>query len=276
MNLLLVVLLPVLLTISAAAAIRAAGGAERGARIAGASIAVGFLSSWFFLLSPGWMPVGAFERIGHIVIGAALVGLLLDLLSPKRFWSALAASVVILASTWASLNDGLTPSESLSPTMAGGLVALFVIAFLFIARLDQIREQQAVSFVTMCMVALALIVQAALVGDRDIAVTALLLLMTIGAFALTQLFVPVVLGDGVILSVGAALLAIAWVLVERDPSVQIGMALIPLILFADGTAKRVPLPAARISTVLYPLVLAGIAALPLGLGALITFVMYGP
>ena len=48
--------------------------------------------------------------------------------------------------------------------------------------------------------------------------------------------------------------------------------LLPLILFADGTARRVPLPKARISAILYPLILAGIAALPLALAVLVAYV----
>jgi hypothetical protein len=123
---------------------------------------------------------------------------------------------------------------------------------------------------------LALAVQAALVGDHDLMVTALLFFAALGALAFSQLFMPILLGDSLVLGGGAALLAIAWALVERDPSLRIGIILVPLILFADGTAKRIPLPVARISAVLYPLVQAGVAVLPLGLGALITFVMYGP
>jgi acyl-CoA synthetase (AMP-forming)/AMP-acid ligase II len=40
-----------------------------------------------------------------------------------------------------------------------------------------------------------------------------------------------------------------------------------------GTAKRVPLPEARISTLLYPLVLTAVAALPLTLAVVLAYVM---
>lgn len=273
---LLIVLLPIILTVAVAGAIRVAAGADHGARLASVAVAIGFLASWAFLLSPDWLPTSAYERIGHIVGGAALTGVALDFLCPKRFWAAMAAGVVIIVSTWASLNNGLASSEALSVSSAAALLALAILAFFFIARLDRAREQRAVSFVTVCMVALALAVQAALVGDSDLAVTALLLALAVGTFALFQLIVPLLLGDSIILGAGAGLLAIAWAIAERDPSARIGLILVPLILFAEGTAKRIPLPAARISTFLYPLALAGVAALPLGLGALITFVMYGP
>jgi hypothetical protein len=273
---LLVVFLPIFFTVAATGAIRAAAGPDRGARLSGAAVAIGFLAAWGFLLSPGWLPTSAFERIGHIVGGAALTGVVLDFLCPKRFWAAMAAGVVIIVSTWASLNNGLTSSETLTVTSAAALLALATLAFFFVARLDRMREQRAVSFVTVCMVALALAAHAAITGDGDLAVTALLLALAVGAFAVFQLIVPLLLGDSIILGAGAGLLAIAWALAERDPSARIGLILVPLILFAEGTARRIPLPAARVSTILYPLTLAGVAALPLGLGALITFVMYGP
>ena len=62
-------------------------------------------------------------------------------------------------------------------------------------------------------------------------------------------------------------------LAERSPEAMLALLLLPLILFAEGTAERVPLPKARISAILYPLVLAGVAALPAALAVLVTYVM---
>ena len=276
MSSLLIILLPVLLTIAIAGIVRAMLGPERGGRIAGIAIAIGFLASWGFLLSPRWAATDAFERIGHIAAGAALVGLALDFFRPRVFWTAASAGLVILISAWASFNDGLALETSLTPVAALSVLAISILAFLFIARINRIREEFAVCYIAMGMVALALAIQAALVGDRDIALTSILLLMAVAAFAVTHVVVPLDVGDTVILGVSMALLAIVWALLERNPTTQMGLLLVPLILFADGTAKRIPMPDARIRNVLYPLALAGVAALPLGLGALITFVTYGP
>ncbi len=251
-------------------------GQDRGERLAGITIAFGFLGSWMFVLSPGWAANDAFERIGHITAGAAIIGVTLDFFRPKRFWTVAFSGLVILVSSWASFNDGLRLTIPLSLTGALSILAIFSVAFLFVARFDRLRDDRAVSLVTLGMVTLALAVQAAIVGDRDLALTAFLLLMAIAAFALTQLVAPAAIGESIVLGVSMTILAITWALLERDPVTQLGLLLVPFILFADGTARRIPLPDARISQLLYPLALAGIAALPLALGALITFVTFGP
>ena len=63
-------------------------------------------------------------------------------------------------------------------------------------------------------------------------------------------------------------------LTQRNASTGVlaGLVILTLMLFAEGTARRVRLPKARISVLLYPLILAGIAALPLALAALVTFI----
>ena len=273
---LLLISLPIVLTVVVAGVIRAAAGAERGARLASIAVAGGFIASWGFLLTPGWLPVDSFARVGHITGGAALTGMVLDFISPKRFWAAAAAGVVILVSIWANLNDGFAWNQAVSAAMGASFFVIAAGALFAVACFDRMREQRTVAFVTIVMVALALATQAVIVGDGDLAATALMLALAVGAYAVFQVVVPLMLGDSIVLGVGAALLAVAWAMVDRDPSARIGLVLVPLILFADGTAKHIPLPAARISVVLYPLVLAGVAALPLILGALITFVVYGP
>ena len=276
MESLLIIFLPIVFTVVVAGVIRAAAGAERGARLAGIAVIGGFIASWGFLLTPGWLPADSLGRIGHIAGGAAMAGMVLDFFGPKRFWSAATAGVVILVSTLASLNNGLALNGDLSAASAVSVLALSSGALLAIARLDRMREQRAVAFMTIIMVALALAAQAAIVGDGDLAATALMLALAVGAYAVFQVAVSLMLGDSIVLGAGASLLAIAWALSERDPSTRIGLVLVPLILFTEGTAKHIPLPAARISMFIYPLGLAGVAALPLALGALITFVMYGP
>ncbi|MBD25373.1 MAG: hypothetical protein CMG46_10280 [Candidatus Marinimicrobia bacterium] len=273
---LVVILLPVILTIISAGLLRAVGGAVRGPNIAGIAVVGGFITSWAFLLSPGWSSEDSFERIGYIAVVAALAGLTLDIIRPTRFWTAVVAGFVICLSTWVSLNNGFISSGELSTSKALLFLVLAVVAFSVIVRLDQLRAQSVASYVVIIMVALALYTQAIIVGDSSSATTALILALCVAAYATLQLFLDVFLGDSVILGIGAALLAVAWAIAESDPSARIGLILVPLILFADGTAKHVPMPEARISSILYPIVLGFVASLPLGLGALITFVIYGP
>jgi hypothetical protein len=70
--------------------------------------------------------------------------------------------------------------------------------------------------------------------------------------------------------VGAALFATAWALVSATVAALPGVILAALVLFADGTARRVPLPRAGISAILYPLILVGMALLPVVLAVAVT------
>jgi len=268
----LIFLLPFGLTLALAGLIRFFGGAERGVRAAGFAIAISFIIGWGVVLTPGWIPGDAFARIGHIALGAALVGLVLDLWSPKRFCVAVIAGIVVLVCTWASLNGGLAPQR-----VTAGFAALLVVfaagAFLILARLDRARSRGITALVLLAMAGLALAAMAGVAGDHRLAVTALMLALAVIAYGFLQGVVPLAVGDSVILGAGSTLLAVAWALAEGAPESRLALLLVPLILFAEGTADRIPLPRARISALLYPAVLAGVAALPLTLAVLVTYVM---
>lgn len=262
---------PFALTLVIAGGIRALGGAERGVRAAGGAVVLSFLISWGFFLRPEWLPADDITRIGHIALGAALVGLGLDLISPRRFWAAAAAAIVLLVSTWASVRGGL--SLPLGVGWAAGVAALTAGAFLMIARLDAARAHGATALILLAATALGLAAIARVAGEPRLASTGLILVSSVLAYTVMQWAMAVAVGDSIILGAGAALLALAWALAEAQPWVRPAMIFLPLIFFAEGTAKRVPLPAARISSVLYPLVLAGLAALPLALAVVIAYVM---
>jgi hypothetical protein len=264
---------PFVLTLALAGAIRAFGGAERGARAAGIAVMLGFLVSWGFVLKPGWIAVDDFSRIGHIALGAAMVGLALDLLSPKRLWAAAAAAVVILISTWASVTGNLAVSGTLTFATALAVAALSAFAFLIIARLDASRTRGITSLVLLGMAALGLALVARVTGAPALASTGLMLALAVAAFAVLQAAVKLPVGDSIVLGAGATLLALAWALAQAVPDARLALVMVPLILFAEGTAQRVPLPQARVSVILYPLVLAGIAALPLALAGLAAYIL---
>jgi hypothetical protein len=266
-------LVPFLLTLAAAGAIRFAGGAARGAQCAGIGVVLGFLIAWGGFLKPGWMPGDDFSRIGHIVFGAGLVGLLLDLLSPRRLWAGLAAGVVLLVSSWASVNGSLRFHGPVALTDVALLAGLTVLGFLILARLDAVRERGLAAPVLLTMTALALTVMAAIVGDARLAASGAILAAALLGFVVLQSVVALPVGDAVLLGAGGAVLAIAWALGHSHGDARLGLLLVPLILFADTTARRVPLPKARISGVLEPLVLASFAALPLILATIVVYVM---
>jgi len=273
LNSTLIFIAPFVLTLALAGAIRAFGGAERGARAANVAVMLGFLVSWGFVLKPGWVPADDFSRIGHIAFGGALVGLALDLFAPKRLWVAAAAAVVILVSTWASVTGALALAGPLTLGVAAVVGILSAVAFLIVARLDASRARGVTSLVLIAMAALALSLIARVTGLPGLALTGLMLALAVAGFAVLQGVLALPVGDSVILGAGTTVLALAWALAQAKTEIRLALLLIPLILFAEGTARRIPLPAARISAFLYPLVLAGIAALPLALAVLVAFVL---
>jgi hypothetical protein len=269
----LMYLAALLVTLALAGGIRFFYGPERGARIAGVAVPVGFLLVWAVSLRPGWMPGDDLSRLGHITLGAGLVGLVLDLAGARRLWAALAAGVVILISTWASLNGSLIAHSPLTFEAAAATLVLAVIAFMILARLDAGRSRGATALVLLAVAAFGLSAMAGVVGDARIGASGVILALAVLAYAALQAVVTVAVGDAIILGGGATLLGLAWALAHGHPAARLGLLLVPFMFFAEGTAQRVPLPKARISAILYPLVLAAVAALPVALALLVTYVV---
>lgn len=272
MKLTLGIVLPFALTLVFTGALRLGLGAERGARLAGATVIAGFLIAWAIVWRPGWMPVEPFARIGHVALGAMLLGVLVDALIRRRFATLIAAVGVVAVSVVASVTGTLTPRWPLpgdSLMLIGGLTAL---ALAVLARLDRLRGDTPVVLVITAMLALAVAAVAAVAHDVPLAVTAVMLALSVAAYAVIAALIPLPVGDAIVLGVGATLLALTWALAARHPAVRPALLLLPLMLFADGTARRIPLPKARISAFLFPLILAGVAGLPLILAAAVAYV----
>ncbi|MBX7201221.1 MAG: hypothetical protein K1X51_17780 [Rhodospirillaceae bacterium] len=272
MKLTLGLVLPFALTLVFTGALRLGLGAERGARLAGAAVVAGFLIAWAIVWRPGWMPTEPFARIGHIALGAMLMGLLVDAVIQRRFATFIAAAGVVAVSAVASVTGTLTPGWPLpvsNLSLIGGLIAL---ALAVLARLDRLRGDTTVVLVITAMVALAAAAIAGVAHDTPLSVTAVMLALSLAAYGVIAALIPLPVGDAIVLGAGATLLAIVWALAASHPAVRPALLLLPLMLFADGTARRVPLPKARISGLLFPVVLAGVAGLPLLLAAAVAYV----
>ncbi len=269
-------LVPLALTLVLAGAIRLAGGPERGARTAGVAVMVGFLAAWGFFLRPGWLPTDDFSRIGHIGFGAALVGFVLDVIAPRRFWALGAGIIVILVSVLASIEGGLTLSAPVTVQWAAGVGVLTAVALLTVARLDAARDRGMTTPVLLVVMALGLSFMARVAGEPGLATTGLILASAIAAHSILRGAAGLAVGDSIALGAGTTLLAMAWALAQSRPEVRPALVLVPFVFFAEGTARRVPLPNARVSAALYPLILAGLAALPLALAVVIAYVTARP
>jgi hypothetical protein len=270
-------ILPFALTLVLAGAARLGLGPARGPRFAGGAVVAGFLIAWAITWRPGWMPADPFSRIGHIALGALLMGLVVDVLLPasgrvRRFAGIIAAVGVVTVSAVASVTGVLWPRGLLSNDHIILIALLTVLALAVIARLDRLRGNTAVVLVITAMLALAAGAVAAVAHDVPLAVTAVMLALSLAAYGLMAAVIPLPVGDSIILGAGATVLAVIWALASAHPAARPALVLLPLVLFADGTARRVPLPKAKISGLLFPLVLAGVAGLPLLLAVLVAYV----
>ena len=265
-------LIPAVLTPLLAVAMRIGAGEERGARIANVAVMISFLFSWAVVVKAPWTPVDDFARIGHIAIGATVLGFALDFLTPKRLVAAIFAGIFVIGAVWSSVTDQLMPFV---PTwdVAVLVAILVVVAFLVLARLDSMRARDVTAPVLITVAALSIAFMALIAGATGIFTGALVLALAVVAYAVLQTAVTLPIGDALVLGAGSTLLALAWALGHGFPDVRLPLLLVPLVFFAEGTARRIPLPKARISTILYPLVLAGMAALPCALAVLIAYAM---
>ncbi len=278
----LALLIPLLLAFAISAGIRLGAGPERAARFGGLALPIAFLVGWGLIVKPGWFAHDALGRVGHIVLGAMLVGLVCDAWLTRRGFLVIGALGALIVSAWAEVNGGVMPRQMPSLAMLVEFALAAAIGVLVLWRLDRLRTTAhpfmppvGVWLVVSVMAALSLLAVAAAADDRPLRLSAAVLTAALlGAGLWSWLSRQEVVGATVALSAAMAQLAIAWALFERSPFTGGGLVLTGLILFADGTANRIPLPKAGISRLLAPLVLAGVATIPLGLGAILTLVMH--
>lgn len=275
MNTIVSLLLPPALTFAVALALHLFA-KERAQRVGLLPVALSLAVGWAFIVRPGWVPVDDARRIVHVAVGAALLGLALDAVRPPRFAAAILAAGFLLGCAYASVTGVVLPGGAIS--MRDGLVAggLAVIAFLVLARFDAMRERPLSLMVLLTVLAGGLTALAAIAGDDAVRALALVLATTLAGYLVFVILTGGAVGDGVVLVAGAPMLAIIWALAQRHPDLRLALVCLPLVLFAEATALKVPLPAARISAILYPLILAGLVSLPLVLAGLIAFVTSVP
>jgi hypothetical protein len=113
------------------------------------------------------------------------------------------------------------------------------------------------------MTALALAAVALVNGQPSFGLTGLVLATTVAGFFPWTWVTRAALPAALLCPAAAALFALAWGIVDGSPASLPAVGLAALALFADGTARRVPLPNARVSAVLYPILVASIALLPM-------------
>ncbi len=248
---------------------------EKAERVALLPVAISVLACWAFIVRPGLFPVDDVRRVVHIAAGAAILGLALDAVRPHRVIAIILALLFLLGSAFAEVTGAVMPNASISATDAVMTVVLTVAAFLTLARFDAMRERSVGLVILLTLVAFGLSVLAAIAQDTSLTGLAFVLATALAGYLIFVAITGAAASDGLILVAGAPLLAIVWALAQLHPEMRLALLCLPLVLFAEATAQRVPLPAARISGLLYPLILAVLVSLPLALAALISFVTSG-
>jgi hypothetical protein len=274
LNTAVTLLLPPALTIVLAFALHLFA-KEKAPRVVLLPVALSVLGCWAFIVRPGWVPVDDVRRVVHVAVGAALLGLALDAVRPHRIITAILVAGFLIGSAFASATGVVIPDGPIS--VADGLMtgALAVAAFLVLARFDTMRERSLGLIVQLTVVAFGLAALAGIGRDETLTGLALVLATALGGYLVFVAVTGAPASDGVVLIAGAPMLAMIWALAQNHPDMRLALLCLPLVLFAETTALRVPLPAARISALLYPLILAVLVSLPLALAALIAFVTSG-
>jgi hypothetical protein len=248
---------------------------QRAQRVGLLPVALSILGCWAFIVRPGWVPVDDVRRVVHIAVGAALLGLALDALKPHRVITGVLVAGFLVGSAFASVTGIVVPKGPISVADGVATGALALVALLVIARFAAMRERALSLSVLLTVLALGLAVLAAIAGDETLRDLAMVLAAALAGYFLFVAFTGVSASEGLVLISGAPMLAMIWALARNYPDLRLALVCLPLVLFAEATALRIPLPAARISALLYPLILATLVSLPLVLAALIAFVTSG-
>ncbi|TAL02402.1 MAG: hypothetical protein EPO08_07150 [Rhodospirillaceae bacterium] len=268
---------PFAVTLGMTGLVRWVAGAERAGQFVGLALPLGFLVAWAVIVAPGWHAYDSLGRIGHVVFGAALAGFALDFWRPRRGFAIAILLAFVAGSSWAEANGGLWPQARPDAAVLLSLVVSAVLGAALAWRIDRLQDADvptgapgAAILVLLMMIALTFAAIAAVSTDAALQATGLLLALAIAGYLTWIWITGAPLPAAAVCPAAAGLFALAWALVARDAATIPGLALAGLILFADGTARRVPLPRARISGLLYPLILAGVALLPMVLAAAVT------
>jgi hypothetical protein len=256
-------------------------GPERAGRFIGLAFTLAFLFAWAVLVAPGWHAFTTLGRLGHIVVGATIVGFVLDYWRPRRAVATALLIMFIAFVSWAEANGRVfvRPSTASALTFAALLLVGAGLAWC-VERMTRaevpLGTPSPAALVLLVFTALALAGVAMVAGQPSFGITGLVLAAAVAGFFPWAWITGTGLPAAMLCPAAAGLFALAWGIVDGSSATLPGVGLAALTLFADGTARRVPLPKARISAILYPSLVGGIALLPLGLAMMVTLAFRQP
>jgi hypothetical protein len=252
-----------------AAGLRFAVGLERAARWAGVFVGIGFLAALIAMPGFAWTAFGAVNRIGHILIGAIIVGLVLVFFKPARLWQWVILGLFALGCGWASAVNGLLPKVAPTGLQLGLAIGLACLWLGMMVRFSAAQAHKPSSLVALIAVIAGLAIISSLLNDILVPFIAQALLAAVFAFTVVSVVFRYDLTEVLAVPVASSIVAIAWAISQRHPEALVGLGILALVLFAERTARRVPLPKSGIAGYLYLTILAGCCAIPVVIAAVL-------
>ena len=249
-TLIAVLILPFSGALALAAVLRLIWGPGRGGRWAGLGVPLGFLAGWVFANGLTLVPAGRIDLIAPLVLGAMAVGGLLEALAParRRLWLAVAALAVTGLGLWAAFGfplgrpEGLfSDSERTVLILLKGL-GLGMIWLLVLGRTLRHLGSALPVLALLGAFTAGLWGLAAVLNAPTLAGAALTLLAAVAGYGIIASALALPAGAVLVLGGSAAALGIVQALALARPgvAVSVGLAVLPLSLFAEATARRLP------------------------------------
>ncbi len=254
--------MPIVASLVLTGAVRFANGRERGPRVSGAAVAVGFLIAYWIILGlPTLPPVQTKDKLAYAVLGGLVVGFVLDyvrtpaLIRWVLFGVGMAATLYWFGARKYPNADALT--------LAGG-VALWAGVLIALWRVEAGRNEGLNPQIKLFIAALATGVIAELSGSSaSIAQLAFALATALAGFMLWNW--PVHRyphGAVLLLGAGTALAGIIFWLALFTDTNPIPLGILVLVFFGDYAANRIRLGEGLIGRALKPIVLGGACLIP--------------
>lgn len=229
--------LPLATALIAALLIRLLGGPGRGAALAGAGIALGFVAAYVMLVgAPSSEPRGAAQKLVYIAIAGLAIGLLIDLWRAPG-WIAWTARLAwpTLALAWLAENH--LAQATMETWMLLGPIWLAAMAIML--RLERAARHDIDAGVLMLVLSLGLGSIALLGRSPVFAQLGFALAAATGGFLLLNWPKPhFAMGSAVLIGGGVTLAAIGAILALFTRAERWALAILLLVLVADPLCRR--------------------------------------
>ncbi|WP_404380348.1 hypothetical protein [Caenispirillum salinarum] len=262
--------LPLLVALAVSGVVRLSAGTERGARLMGVGLGVGFLGWW--LWANGVEPLGRLTPLGTaplVTLAGLAAGAAVNAWAAARRTAAWAvAAVFAVLSLWALAGLPVSMQALAAAALpAAGLALLFAVV---LGGLGTARERAPWAPALLLAVACAgLGATASALGAGGVSAAALALAVAVLGVLPWLPAAPGAPGWIVTLSGGGTFVALAAALLAETPGAAGALAVLALVFLAEPTAARLPAGGPRTALLARPGWLVLVAALPAGLAGLL-------